>query len=459
MINVAIYLRKSREDVELGENTLDRHEQILLEYCAKNNLNVCKIYKEIVSGDTIENRPQMRQLLDDVTDNLYDGVVCIEVERLSRGNPVDQFEILTVFKESNTKIYTLTKVYDLTKEEIDEEYFEFALFMSRREYKTITRRLHRGRNRATREGYYIGSLLPFGFDKIRDDKGYILVPNDDASIVMEIFEECDNGVPYRTIARNLNDRGIKTYNGAWWDSMAVKRLLSNRNYIGMIHSKKKKEWYEGKHKGFIPSDLFERVQLRLSQKDPKYTAGNTLQNPFSGFTYCKHCGYSIIRHYCHNYCYLKCKRYGCTNKNWTRIDIFEKKFIEELKQELADFDYVYIEEKKDNTAKKLKSLSKELSNKEKQINKACDMLEKGVYSVELFRSRTEKLQKEVVAIKEQMEELENKPIENMEKIPIISKALDHYYELNARDKNRLLKSIVKRIDFENINNYDVELLL
>ena len=57
--NVAIYLRKSREDDELKEETLARHETMLLEYCKRNNLNIVKIYKEVVSGESIANRPQM----------------------------------------------------------------------------------------------------------------------------------------------------------------------------------------------------------------------------------------------------------------------------------------------------------------------------------------------------------------------------------------------------------------
>ena len=76
---VAIYLRKSREDEELKDETLVRHETMLLEYCARNNLTILEIYKEIVSGDSIANRPEMQRLLDDVSQGLYDGVVCIEI--------------------------------------------------------------------------------------------------------------------------------------------------------------------------------------------------------------------------------------------------------------------------------------------------------------------------------------------------------------------------------------------
>ena len=99
-MEVAVYLRKSREEEnETREETLARHERMLKDYCDNKNLIIKKIYKEVVSGENIANRPQMQRLLEDVQDKLYDGVVVIEIERLSRGNQIDQAEILEIFKK------------------------------------------------------------------------------------------------------------------------------------------------------------------------------------------------------------------------------------------------------------------------------------------------------------------------------------------------------------------------
>ena len=101
---VALYLRKSREEEnETKEETLARHEKMLIDYCKRNNLHIVAVYKEVVSGENIANRPEMQRLLEDVDAGLYDGVVCIEIERLSRGNQIDQVEILEVFKSSRTR--------------------------------------------------------------------------------------------------------------------------------------------------------------------------------------------------------------------------------------------------------------------------------------------------------------------------------------------------------------------
>lgn len=187
----AMYLRRSRADEELGyENTLGRHEEMLRNLAAQAGIHVDEshIYREIVSGESIEARPQMQRLLKAVEMGLYTGVLCIELERLSRGDGADQQRILKAFQFSDTKIITLTKTYDLAGDDsFDEEFFEFGLFMSRREYKMIKKRLYRGRIQAQKEGYFIGSRPPYGYDKKRIGKGYVLVPNDNAEVVRHIF--------------------------------------------------------------------------------------------------------------------------------------------------------------------------------------------------------------------------------------------------------------------------------
>ena len=64
-----IYLRKSRKDMELEAelgDTLIRHRQKLLELARTMKLNITKIYEEVVSGETIAQRPQIQQMLSDI---------------------------------------------------------------------------------------------------------------------------------------------------------------------------------------------------------------------------------------------------------------------------------------------------------------------------------------------------------------------------------------------------------
>lgn len=81
----AMYLRKSRKDDDTGiEDTLARHEKMLQDLADRMGILVCEqdVYREVVSGESIEARPQMQRLLKHVELGEYDGVLCVELERL-----------------------------------------------------------------------------------------------------------------------------------------------------------------------------------------------------------------------------------------------------------------------------------------------------------------------------------------------------------------------------------------
>ncbi|MDI3311930.1 MAG: recombinase family protein, partial [Thermoanaerobacterium sp.] len=90
-MNVCIYLRKSRADEEiekeLGQGeTLAKHRKTLLKFAKEKNLNVVKIYEEIASGESLIHRPAMLELLKEVEQGMYDAVLCMDLQRLGRGN-------------------------------------------------------------------------------------------------------------------------------------------------------------------------------------------------------------------------------------------------------------------------------------------------------------------------------------------------------------------------------------
>lgn len=193
MEQYAKYLRKSRFDRDYAElsieETLKRHEAILDKLAGDRGFCIARTYYEVVSGESIAARPEIQKLLEEVNAGVYAGVLVVDVERLARGNGADQAYISQVFQFSGTKIITPAKTYD-PSDEFDEEYFEFGLFMSRREYKTINRRLIRGRDSSAAEGKYLGSIAPYGYSrrKLENEKGYTLEENPaEAEVVKKSF--------------------------------------------------------------------------------------------------------------------------------------------------------------------------------------------------------------------------------------------------------------------------------
>ncbi|MEG0767443.1 MAG: recombinase family protein [Clostridia bacterium] len=106
----AIYLRKSRADFEAEQSgsgeTLARHRSILTKLAIHNHHLIGHIYQEIVSGETIADRPEVRALLQDVSAGKWQGVYVMEVERLARGDTMDQGLVAHAFKIAGTYIIT-----------------------------------------------------------------------------------------------------------------------------------------------------------------------------------------------------------------------------------------------------------------------------------------------------------------------------------------------------------------
>lgn len=471
---VAIYLRKSRdEDNEAKEETLARHEKMLNDYCKRNKLNVVATYKEVVSGESISNRPEMQRLLEDVNLGLYTGVVCVEIERLSRGNQIDQCEILEVFKKSNTKIYTLQKIYDLSNEDIDEEFFEFSLFMSRREYKIIRRRMERGRAQAMKEGYYTGSITPYGYAKKKDGRGFVLIPDEkEAEIVKLMFEKYANGESILGICRYLNNNGILTRNGCKWTPSTLRQILTNPTHIGKINVIKRDDVYDGKHDGIIDVDTFNTVQAILNSHEAKVKGKQELKNPLATILKCGICGRVMRR--CPNgrgsYVY-RCITHGCKNRRIV-CPVIETELLERLKTELKDFNYLldnYEDELKSKRQKReedIEMLTKAIDKQHTALNVACEMLESGVYTKELFTTRTSIIEGKLKELNAQLTDLEMLEIKEDERankaLPILSKVIEKYDTLDAKEKNNLLKKIIKRIDYTRLEDdftLDVELLI
>lgn len=463
MTKVAIYLRKSRdEDNESRDITLARHERQLIEYCDRNNLYIEKIYREVVSGESIAARLEMQRLLVDITSGKYDGVVCMEIERLSRGNQVDQAEILEVFKKTGTKIYTLSKTYDFSNgNEIDEEFFEFGLFMSRREYKVICRRLSRGRTAALLEGYYTGSVLPYGFNKERQDKGYVLIPNkEEAAIVKLIYDKFIGGLGITEIARYLTSQGFKPRSANSFEPVRIREILKNKTYIGYLHVKNEKiaeTWVKGKHKPIIEEDIFYKVQSLLSVTRPRVKKDHVVVNPLSGLVRCDNCNrFMVASAGGSGERYLKCIGLNCETKS-TKLKIVEAQIIKELSEELKGFKY-YLDNQADEDKRKAESRNTEIeiikqaiTKKEKALNTCCELLEDGVYTRDQYFKRVTILKEDIEALQANLETLKGISNDKSESIrstvPILEKCIEKYPELSPKDKNIILKSFIDKIEY------------
>lgn len=495
-----LYLRKSRADAEAearGEGeTLARHEKILLELAKKMKLNITEIYREVVSGETIAARPVMQHLLQEVEKGIWDGVLVVEIERLARGDTIDQGIMAQTFKYSNTKIITPLKIYD-PNNEFDEEYFEFGLFMSRREYKTINRRLQSGRLASVKEGKYVANKAPYGYNRVRleHDKGWTLeIVEDKAEIIKLIYELYTTGeqqmdgsykrLGVSLIVRKLNNMKVPTKTGGSWSVGTIRDILINPTYTGKLRwnwrpaEKKMVEGQvtitrprsneytivDGLHPAIISDETFQLAQKFMTENPPVPVSNrNTVKNPLAGIVKCGKCGRNMVRRPYNNRNQadtLMCHATSCNNVS-SNLRIVEDRILNALEEWLEKYILQWNldsnEPKSDMQItvnnKALKKLDEELLTLNNQLEKSYDLLEQGVYDTDIFLERSkslslriEQIKNDITAVKENLS-IELAREKGKKKIvPTVSNLLEVYKELpTAKAKNDLLKEVLEKV--------------
>lgn len=496
-----LYLRKSRADVEAearGEGeTLARHEKLLLEVAKKNRYNVTQIYREIVSGETIAARPVVQQLLQEVEDGMWEGVLVVEVERLARGDTIDQGVMAQAFKYSDTKIITPLKVYNPANE-FDEEYFEFGLFMSRREYKTINRRLVRGRLASAKEGKWVSGVSPYGYERVRiqGDKGWTLRPIEaEADIVRFIFrlytagEEDDKGNVRRfgtyMLALRLDKMGVAPpKSAACWNERTIQKMLKNPVYIGKVRwnvNKSKKrivnntvevEYYkapaeeiilvDGLHPAIVEEAVFEKAQDLMRQSGPPpVPTKDVVKNPLAGLLRCGKCGHSIVLRPNASCGMLYCPNRACDNVG-SKFDIVEERLLQALAEWLADYrlewsDKPPTEEQAliDLKHKSLRKANTELETLRRQLDRTHDLLEQRVYDTDTFLERSRSLTERIGIAEDNIKSLASEVLEDEKRaasrrsiVPKVEKLLEVYSELpSAQARNEMLKGVLEKVEY------------
>lgn len=422
------YLRKSRADemreILEGVETLARHDKTLDELAERLGIVISKTFKEVVTGESLEERTEMQSLLQELRDGKWDGVLTMEVERLSRGDATDQGIVGSAFLYSQTLIITPMKIYDPLCE-ADMEYFEFGLFMSRREYKSITRRLQQGRVKSAKEGQYMGSIAPFGWRKIDVNGKHTLELGEYADKLKYLYESIAEWSSNPThLADEFNALGIPTPRNKYWDKSTIVKIIKNPVNKGYIRWNEKKTVTEldenmnkvkrrvqnndviiarGLHEAFIPEDLWDRANQQLANHaGSSVHSYKPLKNIFAGLMFCSECGRTMHRvssarpngdkHYYFEHSHSN--RRDCWQKG-TPYKVVIDMVCEALLSLAHDME-VYIEAGDDSKRlileEKISAYERELKSDDAAVDNLFRLVEKGLISDEEFAERKEKIE-------------------------------------------------------------------
>ena len=484
------YLRKSQMDRDFEnltvEETLNRHRAILADFVKSKKLNVEVILEEVVSGESLSQRPQMLKALELINTGEFDGIICMDIDRLSRGNGMDSSYIMSVLQTNNCKIVTPNKTYDLSNE-MDEQFADMKFMFSRYELSTIRKRLITGRDTSVKEGRFMGSTAPYGYKiiKLKGEKGNTLeVIPEEAQVVRMIFDwYTQDGLGAGQIAEKLNTIHIKPRKVNEWSTEVVRKILINEHYMGKLPWKKhlvgkkfidgqlqKKKYvnkeyevHDGRHTPIISEEQFELAQqIRQDNRTRPIKLSLDVVNPFGGLLYCGHCGtkMQLVKPSQKNpnakprFKCTKSKKCGCKSHFSEEV---ETAIVSAMKEWLIGYSIALEQNddyKDDGLEMSLEMLKNRLEDLFKQQDTICELHEKKEYSDRLFQRRNAAIEAEIEKVESDIEELEQKLSERKEEadikssiVPTSQYLLDNYDDLTPKEKNDIWKLVLYKIDY------------
>lgn len=314
------YLRKSRSDDPLltVEEVLANHDQIIDDWMAQALPDCGPIpeentFREVVSGETIDSRPEMKRLLRLIESPKAKAIVCKEPSRLSRGDLQDIGYLVKILRYTNTLVLTPRGCYDL-RDDRDRDQFERELMRGNDYLEYQKKIMFDGKLLALKNGNYIGAYAPYGYKKISYKEGRktckTLEPDpDEAPVVKRIFEMYRDGLGAVRICDVLDAEHVKPRNADHWSPNTIDIIITNPQYLGKVrwnfrpyerrvvngevvkHRFTADECliFEGKHPAIISQELWDEVQAVRGKKPRRKKSTKGLQNPLARVLRCS-CG-------------------------------------------------------------------------------------------------------------------------------------------------------------------------
>ena len=483
-----MYLRKSRQDDpnETVAEVLAKHEVQLQEHALRElggRIAEENIYREIISGESIDEREEIKKVLARIEDPRVKGVLVIEPQRLSRGDLEDCGRLINALRFTRTQVITPVMTYDL-ENKYERKFFQDELLRGR-DYLEYTKEiLLRGRIAAIKRGCFIGTIPPFGYNKITIGKDHTLEPNEDEALVRTIFDwYVKDGLTPGAITRRLNDMLLPGPGGSQWNRDTIRNILRNPHYIGKVAFNQIKRTpvlengeviykrlqqpaedviiAEGKHPAIVDKEIWEAAQKRFVRNIP-IAHNQTLRNPFSGILTCALCGHAMAIHTyqhtesrfecrTHPRCYKSVRYSALLNAVVYALEQSELPQLE-LKLKNGDGDAAKIQQRL------LTKLEKQMEEYRAQEDKQLELLETGKYSQELFDRRNMALREKMELCQKQiLEATQNMPkdVDYAERIATLQTAIAMLKDPDANPAalNRILKSIIKKIVYTGLKSH------
>ncbi|MDA3840623.1 MAG: recombinase family protein [Patescibacteria group bacterium] len=366
VIKGVAYIRESTEEQDKGFSP-DNQERTMKEYAKKNNINIIKIYKDLVTGTSALKRDNFQQMIKAGEEGQFKIILVYHTSRFARNVRearkykeylrekllIDVTSVTQHFGDWNDPSAFLNEGIN---ELFDAYYSKQLSFWMRSAFKEKRRQ---GLQLGNPPLGYVKKKL--GFDVERKRPIYSkewTVDKKESQLVKKIFKMYSTGnYSYADIAEEINKTGIKTKYGYLFTYTSIKDILKNKSYLGQVFSPRRNyPTLPGKHKALIKESLFNNVQSAIEER--RGTKGRPVaQHRFyllQGLVYCYSCkkhlkgkendenAKMLPRMYCQAFkatnkneyltygCKFRREARECTQKN-VRVEIIDEQVINFIK--------------------------------------------------------------------------------------------------------------------------------
>ena len=453
MKTCVIYARYSSNNQT--EQSIEGQIRVCREYAQRNDIAIVGTYIDRATTGTNDNREQFQKMLKDSDKKAWDYVLCYKLDRFSR-NKYEMAIHRKHLKDNGVKILSAMENIPDSPEGILLE----SLLEGMNQYysEELSQKTKRGLRETRMKGNYMGGPINYGYSVKHENIGdqtmaKVVINEEEAPILLHIFEAYAAGNRIPDIVRELDDKGIRN-RGNPFTVNSIYFMLQQEKYTGTytIHG----EIFTHIYPAIIPKELFQIVRKRVdANKTGKHVIG--VDYILMGKCFCGYCGRqlrsaagtttdgTILRYY---RCPYSKKDVNCHNKS-VRKEVLEQIVIDALTNEITKPENIALIT--DNvfalyTAKftddsDLHRYEKELAATDKAIKNILAAIEEGIFTPSTKQRLTELEEK-----KERIEQaitIESAREKNMLTKEDIERYITDAIKLSAK---QMVELLVERID-------------
>ena len=335
----AAYVRLSVEDSgKPGTDTIEGQKALLTSFIeSKGDMELVSLFCDNGRTGTDFDRPQFEKMMDEVRRGRIDCIVVKDLSRFGRNYKETGNYLERIFPFLGVRFIAVNDNFDtLTAERTQDGYIVPLKNLINEVYsKDISKKSASALHVKQQNGEFIGAWAPYGYSKDPDNKHHLVINEETAPVVQQIFRLRCEGISVVQIGRRLNDAGIlspsaylyetgevktEKYKGVLWHTQIIKSILAHPVYIGhMVQGRKRQSFYEGKrqtyvdeadwiivrntHEPIIDEETFETVQKIAYQKKREYNDRlgkfshlEHTENILQGLVWCPNCQRPMVRY-------------------------------------------------------------------------------------------------------------------------------------------------------------------